>query len=64
MRKKTIIENTERVQILLYNAISLLVEHELKEDVLLTDCIWEICDNLGTTPTELLKFGIDFDEMF
>ena len=53
----------ERISILLYNAISLLMDQLTDEDTFV-DSMWEICDKLGTTPTELKEWGIDFDEMF
>ena len=53
----------ERISILLYNAISLLMDQFTDEDTFV-DSMWEICDKLGTTPTELKELGIDFDEMF
>ena len=42
----------ERISILLYNAISLLMDQLTDEDTFV-DSMWEICDKLGTTPTEL-----------
>ena len=53
----------ERISILLYNAVSLLMDQLTDEDTFV-DSMWEICDKLGTTPTELKELGIDFDEMF
>lgn len=53
----------ERISILLYNAVSLLMDKLTDKDTFV-DSMWEICDKLGTTPTELKKLGVDFDEMF
>jgi hypothetical protein len=54
----------EREKILLYNAISLLADRTLGDDELFVDWMWGVCEELGTTPTELKEYGVDFDEMF
>ena len=57
-------ENVEnRLKILLHNAISLLADKTLGADDSPIDWIWELCDELGTTSTELEQFGINFDDM-
>lgn len=48
-------EKIKRLEVLLYNAISLLVE----KSHIYTDWIY---DELGTTPTELQQYGIDIEE--
>jgi hypothetical protein len=58
-------ENVEnRLKILLHNAISLLADKTLGADDSPIDWIWELCDELGTTSTELEQFGIDFGDMY
>lgn len=57
-------DKEKRLEILLYNSISLLVDKTIKDDDLFVDWVFELCDELGTTPTELKQFGIDFDEIF
>ena len=59
-----IVSNERRLKTLLYNAISLLADKTLGEDDLFVEWMLELCDELGTTPTELKEFGIDFDKMF
>lgn len=54
----------ERAKVLLYNAISLLADKTLGDDELFVDWMWDVCNELGTTPTELEEYGVDFDEMF
>lgn len=54
----------KRLEILLHNAISLLADKTIMEDDLFVDWVWDLCDKLGTTPTELKQFGIDFEQMF
>ena len=54
----------ERLKVLLYNAMVLLADRTIGEDDMFADWLWEICNAMGTTPTELKKFGVDFDNMF
>jgi len=54
----------ERAKTLLYNAICLLVDKTLEEDEIFVEWMWILCEELGTTPTELKEYGVDFDEMF
>lgn len=51
----------ERLKTLLYNAVSLLADKTIGDDDLFVDWLWEVCDELGTTPTELEQFGICFE---
>ena len=57
-------ENENRLKILLHNAISLLADKTIGPDDLFVDWMWELCEELGTTPEELKQFGVDFDDMF
>ena len=54
----------ERLKVLLYNAMVLLADKTIGEDDMFADWLWEICEAMGTTPTELKMLGVDFDEMF
>jgi hypothetical protein len=54
----------QRLEMLLYNAITLLADRTIGEDDSFVEWMLELCDELGTTPTELKELGTDFDTMF
>lgn len=54
----------ERLKVLLYNAMVLLADRTIGEDDMFVEWLLIVCDEMGTTPTELKEFGVDFDNMF
>ena len=54
-------DKINRLKILLGNVISLLADKTIGDDSV-ADWMQQLCDDIGTTPSELKQFGVEFDE--